>query len=76
MATCKADKAQSCPQGAQSLGEMDPEQERWTMGLLSPEEGEVISLGGRGSELIFPLHLYLEDMGCEQHGSGTYLSGS
>lgn len=46
------------------------------MGLLSPEEGEVISLGGRGSELIFPLHLYLEDMGCEQRGSGTYLCGS
>lgn len=39
VATCKVDKAHSCPPGARSGGEMDPEQ-RWAMGLLSPEEGQ------------------------------------
>ena len=30
---------------------------------------------GGGSDLIFPLCLYLEDMDCEQHVSGKHLSG-
>lgn len=66
------DKARSCPQGAQSSGEMDSEHTKMDNGPLSPEEGEVISLeggGSRGPDLICPLCFYLEVMGGELRGA-------
>ena len=71
MATCKVHKAHSCPLGAQSSGETDPKQ-RWTMGLLSPEEEQVISPvagGSRGPDVICPLCFHPEVMGCEHRGA-------